>query len=196
MGSVNVSTLKSGIVSVQPRSVKRSNPFTCIGWIRDPFFEVDDSLIVLAVADLNGDVQSSGQAIKFEIIKDSLDYRLRFSNSISKRIDKTLQIKINDTEWHFLSYVCTGDGAMTYYVDGQELPAEDGVGDEGVLYSTAWSRYVRQGGGEVWVPHLYKSGQSVTVYNWRYASDLIIHQQWLNELMENDRQVLFAEQGT
>ena len=192
MGSVNVSVTTGGIVSVQPRSVKKSNPFTCLGWVKDPVFDASNSLILMAISDLNDDVETSDEAIKFELIQESFDCRLRFSNSISKRVDLNLGIKLNDSFWHFIAYICVGDGSMVYYVDGQELAAEEGVGDDGVLNSIAWSRNVRLGGGYVWVPYLYNVGQSITIYNWRYASDLILHKAWINELMQEDQQRLFV----
>jgi hypothetical protein len=93
---------------------------------------------------------------------------------------------VSDGKWHHLSYVCTGEGIMRYYVDGVYLPCEDGVSSDGVLYSTAWSRSVRQGGGPVWCPYLYVAGQAVSVYHWRFGAGVQLAQSWLQELMAKD----------
>lgn len=193
--SYAVSTVKTNFISVRDRSIKRSNKFSCLGWISDPRFDKDeDPLVGLAVSDRNDDVEDSEGALKFEIIKEIRDYRLQFSNSKSKLIRKSTGISIDDAGWHFLGYVCTGDGKMRYYVDGLYLPPEEGTGPSGVLFSTAWSRQHRQGGGSVWSPYLYKSGQAISVYHWRFVSDVVLHQQWILDLMKIDQRRLFFEE--
>jgi hypothetical protein len=187
---VNVSTTKLAYIDVYQYSVKKSSQCTCLGWVNNPIIPDTDPLVLLAVADLSEDVQGTDAAIRYEIVKDGTDYRLQFSNSLSKKITKTIGINLTDGKWHFLGYVCTGNGVMMYYVDGVSLPVEDGVSDGGVLYATAWSRSGRQGGGAVWCPYLYKAGQSVAVYNWRFASNLQIHQGWIQELMAKEKPAL------
>jgi hypothetical protein len=171
-------------ITVAPPSIKRSGKFTCIGWVLDPLVDLPDALVPLAVSDLTGTV--GAQAIKMEIIRDSGDYRLRFSNATSKLIGSITSSFLNDKKWHFLSYVCFGDGVMKFYVDGIEVPSEDLTGEEGLPYNIAWSRYTRLGGGYVWAPYLYKAGQSISVYNWRYQTGLILDQAWLQQLMALD----------
>lgn len=178
-------------ITVAPPSIKKSGKFTCIGWILDPLMDETDALIPLAISDLTGTV--GDQAVKIEIIRDSRDYRLKFSNAESKLIGSTTGIFLNDKKWHFLSYVCLGDGLMKFYVDGIDVPPEDLTGDEGIPYTTAYSRYTRLGGGYVWAPYLYRAGQSISVYNWRYQTGLNLHQQWLQELMAIDLVYLTSE---
>ncbi len=171
-------------ITVSPPDIKRSGKFTCVGWVKDPLLDIVDSLIPLAISDTTGTV--GDRAVKIEIIKDSGDYRLKFCNSKTKLIGRNTGVFLNDKKWHFISYVCVGDGVMLYYADGISVPTEEQTGPEGIPYNTAWSRSVRLGGGDVWSPYLYKAGQSITVYNWRYQTGLVIHQQWLQELMAID----------
>lgn len=192
MPSESVSTTKYDFITVAPKTVKKSNKFTCIGWISTPLFSTDDPLVMLAVSDLSGDAESD-EALRWEIVKEGTDYRLQFSNSKTKLIAKTIGAKLDDGLWHFLAYVCYGEGQMKYYVDGIEIAPEDGVGTEGILYSLAWSRDVRMGGGNVWCPYIYKAGQALSVYNVRMAKDITLHQQWLQELMAIDAAVLNPE---
>ena len=77
-------------------------------------------------------------------------------------------------------------------MDGLYVPPEDGVGPDGVLYSTAWSRSARVGGGDVWAPYLYTAGQAVSLYNWRMGIGFQIDQAWLKQLMDIDAAVLAA----
>ena len=190
----NVSVTKEAYIDVYQYSVKKSNQFTCVGWVNSPAIPDGDPLIFLAVSNLSGSVLNTDSAVRFEVVKDGTDYRLQFSGSLSKKIAQTIKISLNDTHWHFLGYVCTGEGAMHYYVDGIEVPSEDGVGDDGVLYSKAWSRSVRQGGGDVWSPYLYKAGQAVSVYRWRFGSNFQIHQGWLQQIMAAELPILEATQ--
>jgi len=187
-----VSTTKEAFIDVFQYSIKKSNQFTCIGWINQPQFPDDNPIVLLAVSDVAGNVTGVDSALRYEIVKDGVDYRLQFSGSKSKKINKTVGISLGDTNWHFLSYVCTGDGTMFYYVDGVSVPSEDGLSPDSVLYSIAWSRSARQGGGQVWVPYIYKKGQAVSIYNWRFASGIQIHQGWLQQLMVVDKAVLEA----
>jgi len=155
-----------------------------MGWVLDTYIPDEYSLWPLVVSDRTGIVDSD-QAIKFEISRyRDYDYRLQFSNSQSKPIEQYTDISLDDKKWHLLTYVCVGNGVMHYYVDGVECPVEDGIGDEGMLKSIAWSRYNRLGGGNVWVPYLYRNWQTITLYRWRYSTGLILHQQWINEIKE------------
>ena len=189
MGVRDVSVSKSSFVSVRLPGIKRSSKFTCLGWIRRPIMADQGSLVLMAIADLD-DAVDSDRAFKIELMKDGPDYRLLFSNSISGRIANRTYIDLNDEEWHFLAYVCSGEGSMHYYVDGTAVSSKLGTGPTGVDYSVAWSRRGRLGGGPVWVPYITNAGQSVTSYNWRFANGLILHQGWIQELMNEDLAVL------
>lgn len=180
---------KYNYIKVQPKSIKRSTPFTCIGWIYNLVIPDEYPFVLLAVSDRYGEVESD-KAIRIEVVKEGTDYRLQFSNSKSKLILKSIGISLEDKEWHFLSYVCTGNGEMHYYVDGIECPCEEGLSEDNMPYNIAWSRYGRLGGGNVWVPYLYRDWQSVRLYRWRYASGLILHKDWLNEIYEEERKFL------
>ena len=181
---INVSHVKSNYVVVEPSHIKKPNKFTCMGWVNNIHIPDEYPIILLAISDQNGIVDSD-EAIKFEIIRHGeYDYRMQFSNSKSKPIEQYTAISLDDKKWHLITYVCTGDGKMLFYIDGVECPSETGAGIEGIPYSTAWSRYSRLGGGDVWVPYLYRDWQTVTMYKWRYSSGLVLHQGWINELKE------------
>lgn len=188
-----VSYVKSNYVVVEPTNIKKSNKFTCMGWVYDMQIPDDYPLILLAVSDRDGYVDSD-QALKIEIKKyGEYDYKFQFSNSESKPIGQYTGIDLSDKQWHLLTYVCYGEGEMHYYIDGIECPSETGTSTEGVSYSIAWSRYHRLGGGNVWVPYLYRDGQTVTMYRWRYSSGLVLHQDWINEIKELEQPVLVQE---
>jgi hypothetical protein len=184
-----VSIVKSSYITVEPTHIKRANKCTCIGWISNIQIPDEYPLILLAVSDVPGLVLSD-QAIRFEIkTSGGYDYKLQFSNSESKPIQQYTGVDLNDKKWHMLSYVCYGEGEMHYYVDGIDCPCEDGVDESGMPYSVAWSRYSRLGGGNVWVPYLYRDWQTLIMHKWRYASGLILHQQWINELKNLEQPV-------
>lgn len=187
---VNVVTIKLAYIDVFQYSIKKSSQFTCLGWINNPIVPDTDPLTLLAVADLSGDVLSTDAALRYELVQDGTDYRLQFSNSLSKKVLKSTGVNLNDNQWHFLGYVCAGDGTMLFYVDGIQVLAEDGLGVDGVLNSIAWSRSGRQGGGNVWCPYLYKRAQAVSVYNWRFGAGFQIHQGWMQELMAREKPAL------
>jgi hypothetical protein len=190
----NVSTTKLSYIDVFQYSIKKSGQFTCVGWINNPIIPDDNSLVLLAVSDLSGTVVDSDAAIRFEIVRDGGDFRLQFSNALSKKITASTGVFPTDEHWHFVSYVGNEEGIVKFYVDGIEVPPEDGTGPDGMLYSTAWSRSVRQGGGSVWVPYLYTAGQSVSIYNWRFGKGFQIHQEWLKQLMAVDLPILEPNQ--
>lgn len=177
-----VSLVKSGYINLSPLHIKKANKFTCMGWIYDLQIPDEFPMVLLAVSDISGTVMSD-QAIRMEVKRSGdYDYRLQFANSMSKPIEQYTDISLEGKKWHLLTYVCYGDGEMHYYIDGVECPTEDGVGEEGMPYSRAWSRSHRLGGGNVWVPYLYRDWQVVTMYKWRYSSGLVLHQEWINEL--------------
>lgn len=184
--------IKYNYIKVQPKSIKKSTSFTCIGWICDLVVPDEYSFILLAVSDKYGEVESD-KAIRMELVKEKEDYRLQFSNSKSKLILRSIGISLDDKQWHFLSYVCEGNGEMHYYVDGTECPCEEGLSEENMPYDIAWSRYGRLGGGNVWVPYLYRDWQSVRLYRWRYASGLVLHKDWIREIYEEEKKFLFND---
>jgi hypothetical protein len=186
---MTVEIVKKNYIKVEPLTIKRSNAFTCIGWISNINIPDENPFILLAVSDIYGEVESD-KAIKIELIREVNDYRMQFFNSKSKLILKSIGISLDDKKWHFLSYVCTGEGIMHYYVDGIECPCEEGVNEFNIPYNIAWSRYGRLGSGNVWVPYLYRDWQSVRMYRWRYASNLILHKEWLQEIYEKERELL------
>lgn len=193
MAPVDVSITKSAFISVAPRSIKRCEKFTCMGWVRLPVMDNNDSIILLGIADTDEDVLSDS-ALRIELVRSGSDFRMRFSNSISRLIRYGTRINLSDEEFHLLTYVCYGNGSMKYYVDGVECASESGTGPEGMSYSTAWSRSPRLGGGPVWVPYLTDQGQSVGLYNWRFAAGLVLHQAWIQELMAKDLLILKPEE--
>jgi hypothetical protein len=185
----SVSITKTNSVIVEPVSIKRSNKFTCMGWISNISIPDSYPLYLLAVSDISGDVVGSDESIKIGLSKSGgTDYVLQFSNSESKPIRQYLDIAIDDGNWHLLTYVCLGEGVMRFYIDSVLCDAKEGTGDEGMLYSVAWSRYSRLGGGDVWLPYLYRNWQSVIMYQWRYASGLVLHQEWIQELYNRERE--------
>lgn len=177
-----VSLVKSNYIVVKPTSVKKATKFTCMGWIYNMQLPDEYPMYLLAVSDMYGSVESD-QALKVEIKRSGeFDYKLQFSNSVSKPIEQYTGVSLDDKKWHLLTYVCLGEGEMRYYVDGIECPSESGINEVGFPYSVAWSRIHRLGGGNVWVPYLYRDWQVVTMYRWRYASGLVLHQDWINEI--------------
>jgi hypothetical protein len=200
-----VSIVQPGYIIVEPTHIKRSSKFTCIGWVFNIQIPDEYPIVLLGVSDLTGRVipssyvperyidETPDSAIRFEIKKyKSYDYKLQFSNSESKPIEQYTGISLNDQKWHFLAYVCNGEGEIHYYIDGIECPCETGVGEEGILYSVSWSRQSRLGGGNIWVPYLYRDWQIVNMYRWRYASGLVLNQGWINEIM-NIEKMIFSE---
>jgi len=188
---VPVSVTEPNLITVLEKSLKYSSKFTCIGWVKDLHFTASDRLIPLAVSDSTGSVLGSGSALAFDILRDGADYRLSFSGSKSKLIRSAVGININDGEWHFLGYLCDDDGTMSYVVDDYSVDPEDGVADDGISFTKARSLDIRQGGGDVWSPYLFDAGQSVSGYNWRFAAGFRLTENWVNELMQVDRKVLF-----
>lgn len=183
-----VSASVSPAVRLEAPSVKYCSSFTCMGWIRDPVFGPSgNSLIPLAVSDVSGNVRDSAGALYFEVVKDADDYRLAFMGSKSVLIRGATDIDLTDGLWHMLAWVGDDTGSVTYYVDGISLSAQSGYGPDGVLWSRPHTTAVRAGDGNVWVPCLDEAGQSMTLFNWRYASDLVIHAAWVRELMELDK---------
>jgi hypothetical protein len=182
-----VSVIKNNYINVEPIGIKKANPFTCIGWIKNIAVNDTYPLILLAVSDSEG-IVVGGNSIRIEVIRyvDKY-YRLQFSNSISKPIYKYTGVAIDDGEWHFLSYICLGEGIIKYYVDSIEVPGEDTIGDVGLPKYIAWSREHRLGSGDVWVPYLYRNGQYIEMYNWRYGNNFIMDTTWLSELMNREK---------
>lgn len=185
-----VTHIQPDFITVEPTHIKRSTKFTCIGWISEINIPDNYPLFLFTVSDRTG-VVISNNAIRMEIKKyKTFDYQLQFSNSISKPINQMTGIDLNDDQWHFISYICDGEGVMHYYVDGEEIPSQDGVGDEGIQYSIAWSRSSRLGGGNVWIPYLYRNWQNVNMYNWRYGNGINLHQAWIQELMSREKLII------
>jgi PKD repeat protein len=183
-----VSASVAPAVRLIPPSVKYCSSFTCMGWVKDPIFGTSgSSLIPLAISDGSGDVRGSAEALYFEISQDTGDYRLAFKGSKSMLIRSATGINIADGLWHMFAWVADDAGYITYYVDGISFPAQSGLGPDGVLWSRPHTTVVRAGEGYVWVPCLDEAGQSMTLFNWRYASGLVIHAAWVSELMALDR---------
>jgi hypothetical protein len=180
----------SKTISATEPQLKISGMFTCIGWIKSPQVDSGDVLIPLAVADTYGNVIDTDSSLRFEILRDILDYRLQYSGSKSKPINKNLKIKINDGNWHMLSYESDTIGNMSYSVDGLSLESEDNVDQYGLPYSVAKSFSNRVGGGKVWAPYLYKQSQIICMYNWRFGKGFNLGLKWINELMEIDKAYL------
>jgi PKD repeat protein len=190
---MDVSVSVSPAVVITPPSIKYCTSFTCMGWVKDPLFGTSgESLIPLAVSDDNGDVRGSEAAMYFEIAADTTsgDHYLAFRGSRSALIKQTTDVDILDGLWHMLAWVSDDTGRITHYVDAVECPALSGFGPDSVLWSKPHTTATRVGGGYVWVPYLDQPGQSITLYNWRYASDLVIHADWIKEIMAVDRVAL------
>jgi len=178
------------VVLVAP-STKYCSSLTCVGWVRDPVVGPSgNSLIPLAVSDRSGVVRGGAAALYFEIVADAGDWRLAFKGAKSRKIALSTGINLSDGLWHMLAWVSNDEGIMSFYVDGVMCDPEPGVGEDGVLYSHPHTTAVRVGGGYVWVPCLDEAGQSLTLFNWRYAGGLVIHGDWVRELMAVDRVIL------
>lgn len=190
---LSASHLVAPAVSLSGPSVKYCGALTCMGWIRDPVFGDDgDSIIPLAVSDVDGDVRGSDEALYFELQWDDTggDYRLGFKGSQSDLIEDSTGVSFADEQWHMLSWVCDVGGYVTFYVDGIECPARSGIDSDGLPYSRPRSNATRVGSGYVWVPYLDKAGQAIGLYNWRYASGLYLHPAWVGEIMAVDAAAL------
>lgn len=189
----SVSTSVSPAVSLSGPSVKYCGALTCMGWVRNPIFgDGGDSIIPLAISDQGGDVRDADQAVCFELQWDETegDHRLGFKGSQSKPIAATTGVDLRDERWHMLCWICGTDGLITFYADGIECPPRAGIDSDGLPYSRPRSYATRSGTGYVWVPYMDKAGQSVGLYNWRYASDLYLHADWVREIMAVDAAVL------
>lgn len=170
-------------------SLKTSNKFITLGWVKNPIVDNGDFLLPLAIEDYWGNVNTSDKSIMYKIYRENNDYRLMYNNSKSKLINKELGVILNDEKWHLLGWICQDDnGSMKYFIDDYVLPSEDGLDESGLEFSIAYSYYVRLGGGNVWSPYLYKGGQSIQVYNWRFGLNFILDDNWIRELNEIDRE--------
>jgi PKD repeat protein len=190
---VSASYVESPAVSLSPPLVKYCGALTCMGWVRTPVFgSAGDSIIPLAVSDTNGDVRGSDEAVYFELQWDATagDHRLGFKGSQSLTVTSTTGVVLADGQWHMLCWICGTDGVATFYIDGIECPPRSGVGSDGILYSRPHSYATRSGSGYVWVPYLDKAGQAIGLYNWRYATDLYLHADWVREIMAVDAAAL------
>lgn len=188
-GTTTTYTNSTSVSAIQ-NQVKLSGAMTCIGWIKSISVNDGDTLIPLAVSDPYGNVLNTDAALRFEILRQGRDYRLQYSGSKTKPIDKNLKIKIDDGNWHMLSYESDANGNMTYSVDGIFLPTEDGIDQYGLPYSVAKSLSNRIGGGTVWSPFLYKERQIIYLYNWRFGKNFNLGLKWIGELMNIDKNVL------
>lgn len=175
------------IVSATQPQVKKSGSMTCIGWVRAPFVQDGDVLIPLAVADVYGNVLNTDSSIRFEILKDGLDYRLQYAGSKSKLISRNLNIKLDDGNWHMLAFMSDADGNMTFLVDSIEIASEIGSDQYGLPYSVAKSLSNRAGGGKVWAPYIYKERQIIYLYNWRLGVGFNLTKDWIKSLMDIDK---------
>lgn len=174
-------------IRADQKEIKYSNKFICIGWIRDPNFNDGDTMILFTISDVYGNVRESDLSFRLELVREGLDYRLQFSGSQSQLIDKNLGIDLNDGLPHLLGYECYGSGQMVYYVDGRILPNRSGVGSDGISYGLAHNREVDLGGGDLWIPYLWKKGQSLFMYNWRFGKDFTLGQSWIQRLRDIDK---------
>jgi len=187
---IEVSYTNSLSLNIITPQVKISGMMTCIGWVKGPVVANGDVLIPLAVSDPEGNVLNTDSSLKFEIKRIGSDYILQYSGSKSKPIDKNLKIKIDDNNWHMLSFEADEDGNMSYSVDGVSLQPEDGLDTYGLPYSVAKSLTSRVGGGKVRAPYIYKTEQIVYLYNWRFGKDFNLGLKWINELMAIDKEFL------
>jgi len=194
-GAIEAYRLVSGTVApaviISSPSTKHCGSFSCLGWVRDPTYgSAGSSLIPLAVSDEDGEVRNSEAAIYFEVISESGDWCLGFKGSKSRPVRATTGVDLSDTFWHMLAWVCDDAGTVTHYVDGIPCPAKSGIGPDAEPYSKPHSTAPRVGGGYVWIPCLDEKGQSLTIFNWRYATGLVLHGDWVRELMALDKATL------
>ena len=168
------------------------NKFLCMGWVRRPSFNPSGNpLYPFVTSDIFYKVLDTEDSIKFAILKDGEDHRLEFMGAKTKILNKNYKIDLSDGKWHSLVYTCINDeGTMRFIVDGIEIAAEDGFGPTGFPYNIAHGETSRPGGGNVWAPFLYESGQGVQLFNWRFKVGLNISDIWLNELLDIDKQTL------
>lgn len=181
------------VISVIQPQVKRSGCMTCIGWVRGLFVQDGDFLIPLAVADTYENVLNTDASIRFEILKEGLDYRLQYSGSKSKLIRRNLNIVLDDGNWHMLAYMSDADGNMTFLVDMIEIGSETGFDQYGLPYSVAKSLSNRVGGGKVWAPFIYRERQIIYLYNWRLGIGFNLNKDWIKSLMGIDKTYLRIE---
>lgn len=184
----SVSVTEAPAIVLTAPSIKYCSSLSCVGWIRDPVAGASgNSLIPLAVSDRGGDVRGSAAAMYFEVTPDSGDWRLEFKGAKSMKIRMTTGVDLSDGLWHMLAWVADDQGVMSFYADGVSCPPETGVGADGIAWSRPHTTAVRVGAGYVWVPCLDESGQSMAMYNWRYSGGLVLHGDWVRELMAVDR---------
>jgi PKD repeat protein len=170
---------------------KICSPFLTIGWIKSPKFKNGEYLIPLAVEDRFGNLLESNKSIKFMLLREDKDYRFVYNNSQSVLINKSIGINLEDDNWHFLMWSCTGDsGSMSYSVDLQNIPVREGVDLSGLSYSKAYSQETRIGGGRVWAPYLYAEDQSLVLFNWRFGKNLSLPEDMINEIVSADKEYL------
>jgi hypothetical protein len=186
------SITKDNLIVRDPRVYNTCNKFLCIGWVRKPSFSASGSpLYPFVTSDIYYRVLDSEDAIKFAILKDGEDYRLEFMGAKTKIINKNIGIDLADGKWHSLVYTCIkDDGTMRFLIDGVDVPNEDGFNSDGYTFSIAHGETSRPGGGNLWSPYLYESGQGIQLYNWRFKAGLNIPDLWLNELLDTLRRLL------
>ena len=183
------SYLSNSEVSEEPYKI--SSNFLTIGWIKAPFYRDGEYVIPLAVEDRYGKMLDSDESVKFMLLKENGDYKFVYNNAQSQLIDQSSSIDLEDGNWHFLVWACSdGAGTMTFSVDGEDIPAREGVDLNGLLYSKAYSQKTRLGGGRVWSPYLYNSGQSIILFNWRFANGLVLPDSMMEELVRADKEYL------
>lgn len=163
---------------------------TGIAWVKNPAVADGDKLILMAVSGPYGNVEDTDSSIKLELQRSGEDYRLVYFNSRSKLINKNTSINIADSEWHLLAYECLGDGAMRFSVDAVEVDPDTGSNNDGLLYSVAQSSTARPGGGLLWVPYLYKSGQGVRLSRVRFGNGFNLGLTWIKEIYQEEKESL------
>jgi len=170
---------------------KACTEFITIGWIKSPSYQNGDYVVPLAVEDNAGDVLESESSLKFMLLREDGDYKFVFNNSESQLINKSVGVDLEDNQWHFLRWVCVDNiGTMRYSVDDKIVPAREGIDSEGLEYSIAYNLAERIGGGDVWCPYVYEAGQSITLYNWRFALGVTLTDTWVKDLMDIDKEEL------
>lgn len=188
----SVNKTKNDFVNVLSSPLKTSNKFIAMGWIKYPSTSDNGVLYPLVISDPYGRVlEDNAASFKLAIKREGYDYRLQFSGSQSKLIKRSLSIDLRDNDWHFIAYACVNEeGLMKYYVDGIVLPSDTSLNSDGFSNNISRSEHVRLGGGDVYSPYLYQAGTAIALYNWRVGFNFCIHQEWIQDLINIDKENL------
>lgn len=175
-------------VHVKSEDALKSNKFSFLAWVSSLRILRGTEIGLFVVSDLKGDPTSS-RALRVDVVSTGgsyADYYLRFSNSESRPILRSSGVDLTRSTWHLVGVVCGGDGNMSYYVDGMTIPPRVGSSIDNIPYSVAWSKEVRLGGGDVWVPYLSRVGDHIKLYKVRYGNGFSLTQDQVKDIYNRE----------